>query len=155
MKRLLLTAALILIAGCKNEIAGPQHVTCDPFLQTYGVAVGDTIDGAQGLRYIEIATGAGDAASSGRTVDVNYSGYLLNGNRFDTSCPPTRTALRVALGDGKVVPGFELGLNGMRPGGLRRIIVPPDLGYGDSPNGPIPGGSTLVFDLQLVQYVGR
>ena len=155
MKRLLLTAALVFTAGCKEEITGPQHVACDPFLQSYAAAAGDTIDGAQGLRYIEIQTGTGNAAAVGRTTDVNYSGYLLDGTRFDTSCPPTRTTLRVDLGAGAVIPGFELGLAGMRPGGVRRISIPPDLAYGDQPNGPIPGGSTLVFDLQLVGYVGR
>lgn len=86
-------------------------------------------------------------------VDVNYSGYLLSGLRFDTSCPVGIDVLRLTLGDGDVIGGFDLGIRGMKPGGVRRVIIPPELGYGNVPRGPIPPNSTLVFDIQLVQIV--
>lgn len=87
------------------------------------------------------------------TVDVNYSGYLLSGTLFDSSCPAGIPVLRVALGGSQVIPGFDLGIRGMQPGGVRRVIIPPALGYGNVASGPIPANSTLVFDLQLVKLV--
>jgi len=86
-------------------------------------------------------------------VDVNYSGYLLDGTPFDSSCPATATVFRLTLGASQVIPGFDLGIRGMKPNAIRRVIVPPALGYGNVANGPIPANSTLIFDLQLVRIV--
>jgi FKBP-type peptidyl-prolyl cis-trans isomerase len=59
----------------------------------------------------------------------------------------------VTLGASQVIPGFDLGIRGMKPGGVRRVIVPPALGYGNVANGPIPPNSTLIFDIQYVGLV--
>jgi FKBP-type peptidyl-prolyl cis-trans isomerase FkpA len=155
MRRYLIAVALLLLLGCGDDILGPTHVTCDDFLLQFGVAPGDTIETSEGLRYVDLQAGAGEAAVNGLTADVNYAGYLVDGTPFDTSCPPTRAVLRLTIGGGGVIPGFMLGVTGMRPGGVRRIIIPPELGYGATPVGPIPANSTLVFDLQLVGFVGR
>jgi FKBP-type peptidyl-prolyl cis-trans isomerase len=154
MRSFSLLVAMVGLTACGSGISGPSHVTCDPFLQQYGSAPADTINSVQGLRFIEITAGTGSPAVIGTEVDVNYSGYLLNGTRFDTSCPSSQTALRVLLGNRDVIPGFEQGLVGMQPGGVRRVIIPPNLGYGSAPVGPIPANSTLVFDLQLIAFVG-
>ena len=147
---LLLAAALGILAGCSTDTpTGVEDIACHDFLLEYGAATGDTVTASQGLRYIEIEPGAGTEAAQGMTVDVNYSGYLLNGTLFGTSCSSSEPVLRVTLGANQVIPGFDLGIRGMRPGGVRRIIVPPELGYGNVANGPIPANSTLVFDLQL------
>jgi len=150
---ILLAAALGILTGCGSDPAGAGDVACDDFLLQYGAAAGDTVTTEQGLRYIDVSPGSGTAAAQGTTVDVNYSGYLLNGTQFDTSCPTDAPVFRVTLGASQVIPGFDLGIRGMRPDGVRRIIVPPALGYGNVPNGPIPANSTLVFDLQLVRLV--
>ena len=150
----LASAALLTLAGCGgSDLSGPEDVACDAFLLQYGVAPVDTVNASQGLKYIEVTLGSGDAAGLTNTVDVNYSGYLVNATRFDTSCQEGTPTLRVTLGAAQVIPGFDLGIRGMRPGGVRRVIVPPALGYGNVANGPIPANSTLVFDIQLVGFV--
>ena len=148
-------AALLTLAACSSDSSsGPEDVVCHDFLLQYGAAPTDTVNGSQGLKYIEIVAGAGTEAGLTSTVDVNYSGYLAsNNNRFDTSCQDGTPVLRVTLGANQVIPGFDLGIRGMKPGGVRRVIVPPALGYGGTPNGPIPANSTLVFDIQFVDFV--
>ena len=154
MKWFLLTVAALLLVGCESDSVGPRSVPCDDFLMQFSSAPGDTVQAAGGLRYIDVRPGSGEIAVSGRAVEVNYSGYLLDGTRFDTSCPTSRTVLQIALGASQVIAGFEIGITGMREGGVRRIIVPPELGYGNQPQGPIPANSTLIFDVQLVSVSG-
>jgi FKBP-type peptidyl-prolyl cis-trans isomerase len=148
------STALLALAGCGgSDTTGPSDVACHDFLLQFSQATGDTVNGSQGLKYIEVVVGTGSEAALTNTVDVNYSGYLAtNNNRFDTSCDVGTPTLRVTLGASQVIPGFDLGIRGMKPGGVRRVIVPPALGYGGAANGPIPPNSTLVFD---IQYVGR
>jgi FKBP-type peptidyl-prolyl cis-trans isomerase FkpA len=146
-----LAGGLLLLAACLGEPNEPDIVACHTFLEEYGPAPGDTVTAAQGLRYIEINPGTGTTAAAGHTVDVNYSGYLLNGSGFDSSCGAS--LFRVTLGAQAVIEGFDLGIRGMKPGGVRRVIIPPALGYGAQQVGSIPPNSTLVFDLQLVRFV--
>lgn len=148
------SAALLAIsAACGgSDSTGPSDVACHDFLAQFSQATGDTVNGSQGLKYIEVVIGSGAEAALTNTVDVNYSGYLAsNNNRFDTSCQEGTPVLRVTLGASQVIPGFDLGIRGMKPGGVRRVIVPPALGYGGVAQGPIPANSTLIFD---IQYVG-
>ena len=148
-------ALLALAVACGgNDTTGPEDVTCHNFLLQYGNATGDTVNASQGLKYIEVVIGTGAEAAVTNTTDVNYSGYLAtNHNRFDTSCDAGTPTLRVTLGTNQVIPGFDLGIRGMKPGGVRRVIVPPALGYGNVANGPIPANSTLIFDIQYVRLV--
>jgi FKBP-type peptidyl-prolyl cis-trans isomerase len=152
MKFPVIVFASLLLGACSEDIIGPVHVDCDSFLLQFGAAVGDTVQTPAGLRYIDIRTGTGDAASTGMLAEVNYSGYLLNGTRFDTSCPASRTVIRATIGGSETIAGFQMGIAGMRPGGVRRVIIPPSLGYGNTANGSIPANSTLIFDLQLVGF---
>lgn len=142
---------LLLLAACLGEPDEPDIVACHAFLDEYGPASGDTVTAAEGLRYIEVVPGTGTTAAAGHTVDVNYSGYLLNGSGFDSSCGAS--LFRVRLGAQAVIEGFDLGIRGMQPGGVRRVIIPPSLGYGAQQVGSIPPNSTLIFDLQLVGFV--
>ena len=145
-----LAVALGTLAACADSSA-PETVDCHAALLQFAPANGDTVTAAQGLQYIEITEGSGTAAAQGHTVDVNYSGYLLTGSQFDTSCGTP--VLRLTLGAQDVIDGFDLGIRGMQPGGVRRVIIPPSLGYGNQQQGPIPPNSTLVFDIQLVGLV--
>ena len=149
------SAALLALVACGgSDTTGPSDVACHAFLLQFSQATGDTVNGSQGLRYIEVVVGTGAEAALTNTVDVNYSGYLAsNNNRFDTSCDAGTPTLRVTLGTNQVIPGFDLGIRGMKPGGVRRVIVPPALGYGNVANGPIPPNSTLIFDIQYVGLV--
>lgn len=99
---------------------------------------------------VDVRVGTGTQATTGSRVTVNYAGYLYSataaenkGTRFDAGTLP------FTVGTG-VIAGFSQGVVGMRVGGLRRVIIPPSLGYGSQANGSIPANSTLVFDIELV-----
>lgn len=93
--------------------------------------------------------GTGAEAAIGSTVRVHYTGKLDNGTVFDTSVG--KDPIEFVLGSGMVIPGWEQGLLGMKQGGKRLLIIPPHLGYGADDYGPIPGNSTLVFEVELVE----
>jgi FKBP-type peptidyl-prolyl cis-trans isomerase len=92
--------------------------------------------------------GTGETAMNGDTVSVNYTGKLANGTVFDTSVG--KTPIQFVLGTGRVIPGWDQGLLGMKVGGKRQLIIPPSLAYGPNDYGPIPGNSTLTFEVELV-----
>jgi hypothetical protein len=95
-----------------------------------------------------IVVGTGPTARPTDTVNVRYVGALYDGTPFDSSWSRGDTPISFPLN--QVVPGFAQGIEGMAPGGRRVIVIPPALGYGDQTQGPIPGGSTLVFVVDLV-----
>ncbi|HUY73695.1 MAG TPA: FKBP-type peptidyl-prolyl cis-trans isomerase [Candidatus Dormibacteraeota bacterium] len=111
-----------------------------------------------GLKFIDLTVGTGDAAKTLENVTVQYTGWLSTGGTpFDTSRQPGRTAFTVQLGVGQVIPGWDEGIPGMKIGGKRKLIIPPALGYGtqgqtDPNTGAviIPGNATLVFDVELI-----
>ncbi len=115
---------------------------------------GKTVDGPSGLKYIDITEGCGAAVKAGDNVTVNYTGWLASdGTLFDSSLKSGRTPFQVQnVGQASVIPGWNLGLIGMKVGGERRLIIPPSLGYGaqGTPGGPIPPNATLIFDITVV-----
>lgn len=106
---------------------------------------------AGGLQYYDITKGTGATAQPGNTVTVNYTGWLLNGTKFDSSYDRNQPFVFV-LGAGQVIPGWDEGIVGMKVGGKRRLVIPAALGYGatGAGNGLIPPNSTLIFDVQLL-----
>ncbi|MGU3291867.1 FKBP-type peptidyl-prolyl cis-trans isomerase [Williamsia sp. M5A3_1d] len=101
------------------------------------------------LLIADLVPGNGRVAASGDTVNVRYTGALYsNGEVFDASWKSGDAPVEFPLSG--VVPGFAQGIEGMKIGGRREIVIPPALGYGASDSGPIPGGSTLVFVVDLV-----
>ena len=105
----------------------------------------------------DLRVGTGAEATNGRLATVNYSGWLYNslgtdnkGTRFDSSLLPGREPFTFTVGTG-VIPGFSQGTVGMRVGGLRRIVIPPNLAYGSAGSPPdIPGNATLIFEIELL-----
>lgn len=93
--------------------------------------------------------GTGAEATVGKTITVNYTGRFENGSIFDTSVG--KAPFTFTLGAGGVIAGWDQGLQGMKVGGKRLLIVPPSLGYGPNDYGPIPGNSTLIFEVELLK----
>lgn len=106
---------------------------------------------ASGLKYVELKTGSGVQPQSGQSVLVHYTGWLLNGKKFDSSLD-RGTPLEFKIGVGQVIPGWDEGVGSMKVGGKRRLFVPPQLGYGERGYPPvIPPKATLVFDVELLE----
>jgi len=97
----------------------------------------------------DITVGTGAETKAGDTVTVNYLGTLENGAKFDSSYD-RNTPFSFTIGKGEVIRGWELGLLGMKVGGKRDLIIPPELGYGAQTQGPIPPNSVLKFTIELL-----
>ena len=105
---------------------------------------------SSGLEYIETEAGTGAQAEAGKTVSVHYTGKLQDGKVFDSSVS-RGDPITFQLGKGKVIKGWDEGIALMKVGGKAQLIIPPDLGYGESgAGGVIPPNATLVFDVELV-----
>ncbi len=105
---------------------------------------------ASGLKYVYIEKGNGPQAENGKTVDVHYTGYLMDGRKFDSSVE-RGDPISFPLGQGMVIKGWEEGIALMKVGDKMRIIIPSELGYGANGAGSvIPPNSTLIFDVELV-----
>ncbi len=105
---------------------------------------------ASGLEYIDAVVGTGAVAQAGQTVSVHYTGWLTDGKKFDSS-RDRGTPFQFPLGRGQVIKGWDEGVAGMKIGGQRRLFIPATLGYGPQGAPPtIPGGATLVFDVELL-----
>jgi len=102
-----------------------------------------------GLQYSIITEGEGKTADSGNVVTVHYSGFLLDGTKFDSSVERD-DPFSFLLGVGQVIPGWEEGLKLMKKGSKSRLVIPPELGYGGLSVGTIPPNSILIFDVELV-----
>jgi FKBP-type peptidyl-prolyl cis-trans isomerase len=105
---------------------------------------------ASGLEYWDIKVGTGAVAKPGHQVKVDYTGWLTNGKKFDSSVG-TGHPFELLLGAGQVIKGWDQGIEGMKVGGKRQLRIPPDLAYGAKGYpGVIPPNSTLIFDVRLV-----
>jgi FKBP-type peptidyl-prolyl cis-trans isomerase len=139
----------LLLAGCGGSSA---PVAALPAGNLPGAPVkGAAVKTASGLEYYVLDAGDGLAAKSGQTVTVNYTGWLLDGTKFDSSLDRHET-FSFPLGAGQVVKGWDEGVAGMRVGEKRKLIIPAALGYGSTGagGGVIPPNATLVFDVSLV-----
>ena len=133
---IVLLAALAL-AGCGSDSPTTPILPTAPFSAT------------------DLVVGTGTEATAGRTLSVHYTGWIYDparpeakGTQFDSSAG--RAPFSFVLGTGNVIQGWHQGFPGMRVGGRRRLILPPNLAYGSTGNGPIPPNATLVFDVELV-----
>ena len=129
-------------ASAPQPIAGDiERTTFDPAL---GVHLDQMTKRASGLFVQDLVPGTGSVATRGRSVVVRYTGWLPNGKQFDSG------EISVTLGSNKTIAAWEEGLLGMRVGGKRRLVVPPNLGYGDRGAGDdIPPNAVLVFDMEV------
>src|SRR6476619_5700187 len=114
--------------------------------------------GVTTLQITDVKAGTGTQAINGRMLTVNYTGWVYSasapdhhGTQFDSSRSPGRSPLQFTLGVGQVIAGWDQGMNGMRVGGQRTLIIPPSLAYGNSPpsGSGIPRNASLVFHVEL------
>jgi FKBP-type peptidyl-prolyl cis-trans isomerase FkpA len=147
--------AALLVGGCRREAApgaaqspesGPVATT-----RTLGTATNKpVVTTASGLQYIDVKEGTGAAARAGNAVSVHYTGWLTDGRKFDSSRDRGQP-FGFQLGTGRVIKGWDEGVAGMKVGGVRKLIIPPALGYGSrGAGGVIPPEATLIFEVELV-----
>jgi peptidylprolyl isomerase len=121
------------------------------FSASLGVDTSAMTKTPSGLRYQEVIPGQGQAAAPGRPVTVHYTGWLPNGEKFDSSRDRGQP-FGFTLGAGEVIAGWDEGVAGMKVGGKRKLVIPPDLAYGTAGAPPdIPPSATLVFDVELLE----
>lgn len=152
-----LAAAAALLGACTDD---PTGLECNPTsLQQVGVQ-GDTVTLSTGVRFVQVEAGAGPEVEWCKGVAVYYTGFVLGDTvPFDDSRARDQK-LGFVPGEGALIPGFEQGVVGMKVGGRRNVIIPPELGYGAQPRYDqagrivIPANSTLVFDIEVAEVEG-
>jgi len=118
---------------------------------TSGANMDKVVTTQSGLKIQDIIVGNGQEVKSGDMVTVHYLGTLENGTKFDSSYDRS-TPFSTQIGVGQVIAGWDEGIVGMKVGGKRKLIIPPDLGYGQQGAGSsIPPNSTLVFEVELLE----
>lgn len=139
------------VAGCSSvEITAPdleviEEITFHPSLS---VDLASMTRLQSGVYVEDLEEGTGDPAATGVTANVYWEGYLATrGNQF------IQDQAAIILGVGEVPAGLDEAIRGMREGGTRRAVVPPLLGYGRFSNGLVPGGSVLVYEIELIEVV--
>ena len=151
-KGVALGLGLVLVSACRGEEAppAPPEILIEASGSAPSLDVAAMTETPTGLRYQDLVVGEGSEAIRGQTVVVHYVGWLLDGEKFDASLDRGET-FSFPLGGGRVIPGWDEGVAGMKVGGARRLVIPPRLGYGEGGFPPvIPPNSTLVFDVQLM-----
>ena len=131
----LLLSLIFLVSSCSKN--GPTKVS------------GPGTTTASGLQYWDIKTGNGATAAPGHELTVHCTGWLTDGTKFYSSMDSGQP-FTFLLGAHQVIQGWDEGVAGMKVGGKRQLRIPPNLGYGARPAGPIPANSTLIFDVELL-----
>ena len=149
-----------------NESPGPiASPSASPGADDFNAGAGlPVVTYPDGLKVIDLKVGTGDTAKLGMIVSMQYTGWLTNGTMFDTSRQAGRTPLKVLLSQDPglcqnpppaadytcVIQGWVEGIPGMKVGGTRKLMIPPDLAYGSKGQGSIPANATLVFAVELL-----
>jgi len=129
-----------------TETSQPEATT----QETTPAKPGESTEKAGELKIKDLVVGKGAAAKPGDNVSVHYTGWLMDGTKFDSSVDRGQP-FEFALGQGQVIPGWDKGVVGMKVGGKRELIIPPELAYGDQgAGGSIPPNATLKFNVELL-----
>ncbi len=129
--------------GAGDLVKGAQNSSNQTEMQLTNIST------IEGLEIYDVTVGTGNEAVKGKEISAHYVGVLTDGTQFDSS--EKRGPHKFTLGAGSVIEGWDLGLVGMKEGGIRRLVISPEYGYGNQPIGPIPPNSTLIFEVQLVE----
>jgi|SRR5262245_3411218 len=153
-KNVILAGAVCVLLASGVAVAVLSAVLGDDAVAIADEKKGDekVITTASGLKYVDQKVGDGAEAKVGSTVKVHYTGTLENGKKFDSSRDRDEP-FEVTIGKSRVIKGWTEGLQGMKAGGKRKLIIPPDLGYGKdgTPDGTIPPNATLIFEIEALE----
>lgn len=139
-------SSLIIVACTKSEPVAPTATVA----QGTAAPASTLKKTSSGLQYEDLVAGSGNTPSPGKQVTVHYTGWLTNGTKFDSSLDKNQP-FTFTIGRGEVVPGWDEGVMTMKLGGKRKLIIPPELGYGAAgAGGVIPPNATLVFEVILL-----
>ena len=160
-----LVLALLLLAGaagCQSDDSAKTETATTETAATETAATegGETMEGTavdenevtteSGLKYVDNTVGDGASPKEGDMVTVHYSGFLTDGTKFDSSVDRGQP-FQFKIGVGQVIKGWDEGVMSMAIGGKRKLIIPPELGYGSNgAGGVIPPNATLLFDVELL-----
>ncbi len=142
------TALAVSACGSADAPNIPSNPAVEVYASSLGVSIATMTKKSDNLYTQDLVVGTGVEAIAGRTVGVTYSGYLINGSRFDSNVGGT--VFSFTLGVGQVIAGWDLGVAGMRVGGKRKLVIGSSFGYGAQGSGPIPANATLVFDVEVL-----
>lgn len=142
--------ALATVAACSDG-GSPDPVSIEDtqFAASLGIDLTKFTKTSAGVYIENVTVGNGTVGTNGRRATIHYIGWLANGTQFDANQPPSQPFGWV-IASGQVIPGFDEGVRGMAVGGRRKVIIPPELGYGRTGSGPIPPNAVLVFQIDLV-----
>ena len=158
LRSLAAVASLALLAACNLSTEPNVPEPIDPAKDTYAAALGVDIasmtKSATGLYYKNKTVGSGPAAQKGDSVRVHYTLWLTNGTKVESSKDNNGAPLEFLTGATpiRVIPGFEEGVLGMQPGGVRQLVIPPSLAWGSQGFPPVQPNANVVFE---VEYLGK
>lgn len=145
-----LVLALLAVAGCGDDPAQVQLQVIEEttFAPSLNIDLATMTKDPSGVYTQDLVVGTGEPVDYDSQVSVSYSGWLSDGTLFDSG-----TGFSFLVGGvGEAILGFHVGVIGMRLGGERLMLLPPDVAYGADPNGPVPPGSILVFRVTLDEH---
>lgn len=141
-----------ILANRKVQIKQERMKDMEAFKQQMHEKYPNVIETESGLMYVPVREGSGPAVASGATVQVHYTGMFIDGNKFDSSID-RGNPIEFVLGKGQVIKGWDIGIEGMKKGEARQLLIPYPLAYGERGYpGAIPPKSTLIFDVELIDF---
>ena len=129
-----------------SDVPDPIAIDAQTWASSLGINLASFTRLGSGVYYLDTQVGTGATLTGTPTIRFFYTGYLANGTRFDTNVGAASPA-QYSLAE--LIPGWNSGLQGMKVGGKRRLLIPSALGYGPTGSGPIPPNANLVFDVEL------
>lgn len=147
----LITSLTSSVIGCTCSQQDSATTSTTQPATTAAQSTGTAASGVGKLEITDIKVGTGTTAVSGKKVTVHYTGTLTNGKKFDSSLDNAGVPFKFNLGAGHVIPGWEEGVQGMKVGGKRKLVIPPQMAYKEAGvKDVIPPNATLVFDIELL-----